>query len=264
MAEHNQLYSFAGYYDILFRRDVRDDVHFLREAHRQYTGREATSVLEVACGPGYHARACALAGLRTAALDLRPEMIDYARDQAAAEQADVQWMVADMRDFQLDRRVDVALCMFDGLDALARDEDILDHLRRVASNLEPGGLYILDFTHLRDCSYTDYRGFQYQGQRDGVEVSLTWGAVGVTFDPVTALARIETEMRVRKNGQEEVIRDAAIERIFTPTEVNLLAALSGAFRLRGWFGAMNLDQPLDVSPSSTRMIAVYQREDSPR
>jgi len=59
VARHDELYQRAVYYDIVFDRDVRKGVDFVQAAFRHYAGGEPRSVLDLACGPGYHARAFA-------------------------------------------------------------------------------------------------------------------------------------------------------------------------------------------------------------
>ena len=63
-------------------------------------------VLDIACGPGYHARTAARMGLRAIGMDLRPEMLDFAQKQAP--DAPVEWYVGNMCDFHLDEPVDMA------------------------------------------------------------------------------------------------------------------------------------------------------------
>ncbi len=64
MAELNESIR-AKYYDIAFARDIGREVQFIRDLHRQRTGRPLASLLEIACGPGYHARAFARLGVKT-------------------------------------------------------------------------------------------------------------------------------------------------------------------------------------------------------
>ncbi len=59
MAEFNEVYARAGYYDIAFNRDISREVDFVFSEYARLTGRPLASLLEIACGPGYHARACA-------------------------------------------------------------------------------------------------------------------------------------------------------------------------------------------------------------
>src|SRR5260221_4795916 len=107
MAELNEIYRRAKYYDVAFARDIGGEVQFIRDLHQARTGRPLASLLEIACGPGYHARAFARLGIKTWGLDLRPEMIEYARDLAAADGVEVEWSASDMRSFTLPQPVDV-------------------------------------------------------------------------------------------------------------------------------------------------------------
>jgi hypothetical protein len=62
MATLNDLYRYAVYYDIVFRREVDTEIDFLTELVRRHRGRPPGSVVDLGCGPGYHARAFPGAG----------------------------------------------------------------------------------------------------------------------------------------------------------------------------------------------------------
>jgi hypothetical protein len=186
-------------------------------------------------------------------------MISMAQQKSAAEAVDVTWLQADMRQFQLDAPVDLAFCIFDGLDALLSDDDLIHHFQTIAQNLKPGGLYIIDLTHARDCTYGHYFPVRYRGQRDGLAIEIKWATNNPCYDLVTGTAHVELEMHVNDHGQQLVIHDSANERLFFPTEIRLLARLSQGLQVVGWYGDFRLDQPLDYSPESRRMIGVLQK-----
>ena len=261
MAEYNQVYQRAFYYDIALRRDVSREADFIMAVYRHWTGSELQSVLDVACGPAYHARALAQRGVRAIGLDLRPEMLEFAQDQAVAEGVRVEWLAADMRSFQLKNPVDMAICMFDGLDALLTHQDIDQHLRTIAANLTPRGLYLLEQTHPRDSSYQHYGQFRYTGEQNGIAVDLIWAVNNPAFDLVTGVAQVEIEMRIQENGHLQTIRDTARERLLLPQELRLLVEQAHLFQIVGWYGDFDLHQPLDNSPNSRRMITVLQKID---
>jgi hypothetical protein len=52
VAEYNNVYQRAIYYDIVFNRDVSREVDFIQAAYRHYVGHDAHAVLDLACGPG--------------------------------------------------------------------------------------------------------------------------------------------------------------------------------------------------------------------
>jgi hypothetical protein len=66
-------------------------------------------------------------------------------------------------------------------------------------------------------------------------------------------------MHIQDHDQEYLVQDSARERLLLPQEIQLLAELSGSLQVVGWYGDFNLDQPLDNSPASRRMIAILQK-----
>lgn len=259
MAEYNNLYQRARYYDIVFNRDVSREVQFVSDLYRQCNGREVGSVLDLACGPGYHAREFARRGVRAVGLDLRPEMLEFAAEQAQAEGTTVQWIAADMRYVELDQPVDAVLNMFDGIDCLITNQDLLAHFRCMAANLTPGGLYLIDITHSRDACLGNYGNFQYAGERDGVSVKIVWAVEGSYVDPAAGVAHTRIKQVIEDNGHSMVIEDSAVERFLVPQEICLLAEMSGVFQVAGFYGDFDLRHPLDNSASSIRQIAILQK-----
>ncbi len=260
MAEHCNLYDRAMYYDVIFNRDVTNEAKFVEDVYSRYNhGKKISRVIDVACGPGYHARAFARRGIEAYGLDLRHEMLKFADDQARQENARVHWIEADMRTFRLPSPVDAAFCMFDGLDCLLTNENLVKHFQAVAANLTQGGIYIVDLSHPAEIDWTHYKKFHYSGQRDGTKVDIHWATNNPRYDLATGIAQVSVEMHINDHGKEIVVKDTADERIMFPQEISLLAELSGALKVVGWYGDFDVDQPLDYSPKSCRMIGVLQR-----
>ena len=254
MAEFNEIYARARYYDIALGRDVGREVDFVLAAFRRLAGRPARSVLEIACGPGYHTRALARRGIRAVGLDLRPEMVAYAAERAAEDGVEATWIAADLRDFTLAEPVDVVLTLYDTLDCLLDQDDVIAHFRNVAANLAPDGLYLLEFTHPFDTGFADYGSFRYEGERGGVKVVVDWATNAPTYHPLTQAADVEVTMTVTEKGATRRFVDRAPERMFTAPEIAALARLSGALRLDASWGDVDIDRPLDDGPPPRRMI----------
>ncbi|HEX2621235.1 MAG TPA: class I SAM-dependent methyltransferase, partial [Phototrophicaceae bacterium] len=247
------------YYDIVFGRDVSREIDFVNGVYRQCVGHDPTSLLDLACGPGYHARNFARRGHRAVGLDLREEMIAFAQEQADEDGVTVEWIAEDMRHLLLENPVDVAINMFDGIDCLQTNDDLLAHFRAIAASLTPGGLYIIDATHPRDVSYCYHQDYRYKGERDGVKVEIVWAVNHPTMDPVSHVLHTDIEMHIDENGQHIMIPDSAQERVLTAQEIIMLAKLSGVFEPVSWYGDFDLNQPFDMSPKSRRMITVLQK-----
>src|SRR5262245_11273807 len=255
MAEHRRLYGRADYYDIVFDGNVGPEIDFVLALYRGHAGRPLGSVLELACGPGYHARALAGRGVGAVGLDLSREMIVLAREKAGADGVDVEWLVGDMREFTLGGPVDMAICTLDGIDCLLTDDEIVRHFRAVGANLVPGGLYMIELSHPRDCSAEHYGRFRYEGERNGCRVTIDWANIRPVPRSAERVVVAEVIMQVRENGGEETFVDQAFERFLMPDDIARLAQASDVLEVCGWYGDFDVDQPFDDSPSSRRMIA---------
>jgi SAM-dependent methyltransferase len=258
MGEYIDIYRRAFYYDIVFRRDVGGEVQFLVDLYARRNGRPLRCMVDIACGPGYHAKAFAARGIQAYALDLQPEMIEFARSLEPHTNGLIGYLACDMRDFMLPAPVDLALNSFDSIDCLETHEQIINHLCAVARNLTPSGLYVIELTHPRDCSMWDYGDFQYKGERDGVSVVIDWAVNKPKADPLTQVVDCEVVMTVNENGERKVFRERARERFGTLQEFSALSKLSGAMSLVACYGDYRLDQPFDNSPSARRMIMVLR------
>jgi len=258
---HEEFYRQALYYDIAFSyRDVPCQVDFLEACFHRHAGRPLQAVLELACGPGYHILEFARRGYRAVGLDLRPEMIAYLDQRASHLHLPVELIVGDMRDFNLDQPVDLAINLVTAISYLLTNEDIVSHLQTVARNLTEGGLYIIEANHPRDYfSGIQFRPIRWTMEREGIVVETTWGGEDPHLDLATEVYTMEASYRVRDNGREFFLHDQGLLRLLLPQELRALVALSGAFVPVGWYGDFDLAQPFDASERSWRTIVVLQK-----
>ena len=260
MADHKALYAQAKYYDIVFDRDVSHELNFAFNTYRELNpGQEPKALIDIACGPGYHALQAAQRGLRVIGLDLREEMVQLGAAKAAALGIKVAWLAEDMRTFALSPAVDIALNMFDSFDVLATDDDVIAHFKAMYGNITPGGIYVVDLSHPRDTAYGVYGDFAYTGQRDGISVRIEWD-VHRGFDLITGLSDATTHLyATQPDGTVEHFESRAYERLYMPRELNAVIDKAGGFRNVGWYGNFRKNQPLDFSSNAIRAVGVYQR-----
>ena len=259
MASFNDLYQLAQYYDIVFRRDVSAEVQFVCDAYTQLNSSVPQSLLDLACGPGYHARAAAKLGLTAIGLDLRPEMLELAQGYAEEDGVRVEWMAADMRYLKLEAPLDIILNVFDGIDCLLSNDDLIAHFRAMSACLTEGGIYLVDVSHPRYTSFSHYEKWIYAKERDGVEVRINWAINDPVVNPKTSISTTQLEILVNRDGESIRIVDSAQERIISAQEIDLLARFTDDLRPVGWYGGYDMNCPLEDNPKAERLIVILQK-----
>lgn len=112
---------------------------------------ESVDVLELACGTGTMALSLEeLDCYNIIATDASPEMIRVAQQKADRTQSDVEFRTMNFLDLRLGQTFDVIFMVFDSLNYLHTEEEILELHRQVRNVLKPDGIFIYDFTTPRN------------------------------------------------------------------------------------------------------------------
>lgn len=99
-----------------------------------------SSVLDVACGTGKLAAELYKLGYEVCGIDMSKDMIDIAKSNYPR----VQFHVADMTNFNINRTFDLITCTFDSINYLTEDGQVLKALSNIHSHLSNTGYFIFD------------------------------------------------------------------------------------------------------------------------
>ena len=256
------VYDAADAYALAFSyRDIPAEVDALIGWAESVTDRPITSVIELGAGPADHAREFAARGLRATALDLAPSMTNYAKAQAALQGLPLNVVTADMCDFAIGERFDLAIMMIDSI-AHILDEDSLDaHFRCVAEHLTGSGCYIIEASHPSD-SLGDQALTQSAWTQAGVgeSVSVQWGEPEDPIDNRSGVTPVTVTVTHRREGREPIVtRDVVLQRAWSREDIAASLARVGGLTERAWFGSFD-GVALD-GERAWRMIAILQRSD---
>jgi SAM-dependent methyltransferase len=195
----NPLAAFLGpaYLKNAFTYGTAQEVEFLVDALELAPG---SRVLDVGCGPGRHARALGERGIDVTGIDLSPDFIELARQNAP----DATFRVQDVRDLDDVAEYDALYCLCQGGFGLlggADDERVLANFARA---LKPGGT-------LAVTAFSSY--FVVRHLETGDDFDL---ATGVNHERAT----------LRNEQSREQTFDLWTT-CFTPRELRLLAERAG-------------------------------------
>ncbi len=264
MSNHTFFYSEAELYDIAFDfKDIKDECNFIDKIFYKHTQKKVSGFLDIACGPGLHAIEFALRGVRSLGIDKSEQMIRYAQAKANKDNSKAQFLCADMLAFKLPQKVDVAGIFMDSTSYMLTNEDVIQHFRQVADNLNDDGLYVLEMSHPRDIfNLGQSTETSWDMKKENVSVHVEWGDASDEFNPITQVTSTSVTLTSEVNGQTLVVKDKAPQRVFTVNEFLALVMASGVFKVKEIYGAMNMEVAFTNKKEAWRMVPVLQKVNS--
>jgi len=129
-------------HDILTRRISLIDRQ-VNWIHRSLCQNHSNRILDLGCGPGLYCHRLAAWDHHCTGIDISPAAIQYARQQAAAQDLDCDFIEADLLDFEANQEYDIIMLTFGDWNALRRAEAI-GLLDKISATLAPNGLLLLE------------------------------------------------------------------------------------------------------------------------
>ncbi len=273
---HKKFYSKAHFYDLLFRfKDLDKENQTLIELYHKINHKAPTSFLDIAAGPARNAIEMNKRGLVSYAVDYSQEMVAYGIEKAKEEGARISYSHGDMRDFKIGP-VDIAAIFMISTSYLLTNEDMLQHLKSVANNLNTNGLYVLEMPHPSDLfavgrqnlaqweqkweeSWLERWEEFWEHKEGDTAVSLQWGEESDPFDPIAQIRTVTARLKYQTPTESGEIVDHSAQRQYTYQEMRALVALSGVFEINQIIGDWNLNIPFDNTKESVRMILVLKK-----
>jgi glycine/sarcosine N-methyltransferase len=135
---------------------------------RLFEEHRVRNVLDAACGTGQHAIALAQRGYRVTGADLSAAMIERARENAAATETEVTFVVAGLGELaSLGETFDATICLGSSLPHLLTAEAVDAALVDFAAVLHPGGLLLIQNRNFDRVWSERERFMGPQSHRDG-------------------------------------------------------------------------------------------------
>lgn len=128
-----------------------------------------TNVLDLGCGRGRHSLNFARRGYKVTGIDLSPRAIEKARQKAAKEKLDIEFIIGDMRE-PLQRKFDIIINLFTSFGYYSSDEKNESVLDSIYAMMHKKSVAVIDYMNI---SYTldNYIRFE-EGSIDGTSYKI--------------------------------------------------------------------------------------------
>jgi 2-polyprenyl-3-methyl-5-hydroxy-6-metoxy-1,4-benzoquinol methylase len=215
---------------------------------------KSKQILDVGCGTGRHAIELTKRGYTVTGIDLSETLLIRAREKAAEQGLNIEFLCHDARDLPFENRFDVAIMMCEGgFPLMETDEMNFQILQNVTKALKPGAKFI--FTTLNGLFpiYHSINDFHADGEDEG-------GASyhSETFDLMTFRDHNTTTFTDDSGADHQL---ECNERYYIPSEITWLLKTLG-FNTIDIFGAklgaFSRNDALTTKDFEMLVIAVYE------
>ncbi|UCD04864.1 MAG: class I SAM-dependent methyltransferase [candidate division WOR-3 bacterium] len=163
------------------------------------------SILDLACGTGVCLELWSKNGYRVIGLDRSLPMLEVCREKIAAHDGALL-INGDIRNFKLGFEMPIITCLYDSLNYLLTEGELLSCFRRVHDALRSDGLFIFDMNTIH--SLRDEWGNNSFQRRDEGLFSVWTNK----YDSMQNISSLNITLHVRRNGQEIVLKEFHQER----------------------------------------------------
>jgi SAM-dependent methyltransferase len=193
-------------------------------------------VLDLACGTGTVANYFAGKSYQVSGIDGSEEMLGQARKKTAEMGAVVDFSRQDMRDFAVAEPTGLVTCLYDSMNYMLTEEDLLIVMQRAAAALMPGGLFVFDINTewMMEHALNNRTEFFESGPLSLVMVE--------EYDPDLKRATVKMTGFVRRGKLFERFTEVHCEQSYSEQQMYGLLQRAG-FYIEGEYDCFHLDPP---------------------
>ena len=137
--------KYSSYCDVLCKdKDYNAETDFIDSLIKKYGVGNIRTILDMGCGTGGHALLLVEKGYSVTGIDRSESMLSIAKEKAKKRKIPVEFLKADIRNFNLNEKFDIIISMFAVMGYQTTNEDVEKALLSAYKHLKPGGLFIFD------------------------------------------------------------------------------------------------------------------------
>ena len=234
-----EIYSSGAHYDAQ-HKGFEVDIPFYIKRVEEF----GDPVLELASGTGRVTIELAKKGIDITGLEISEAMLGQAKKKAKELNLNIDWVLADCRDFSLDRKYALVIFPYNAIAHLHDLESIEACFAKVREHLVDGGHFIIDMFNpsVKVLSRAPNQRFpvaEYPSPETGELVRIT---EEVLYDSAAQINYIKWFYKI--GDKEDICRELNM-RMFFPQELDALLKYNGFF-LENKYGDWS-DTPFDIN-----------------
>lgn len=133
--------KYSRYYDLLYKdKNYTSEAEYVLNLAKNYN-KECNKFLELGCGTGNHAAVLCNKGFSVVGLERSEEMVALAKQKNISN---FNPQVADITNFNINEKFDVALSLFHVISYLTDNEQLINCFNTVHQHLNINGIFIFD------------------------------------------------------------------------------------------------------------------------
>ncbi|WP_436717005.1 class I SAM-dependent methyltransferase [Roseiconus lacunae] len=258
MEELNEsIYDHPKYYDLVFGADCAAETKFILGCAKRYMKKAANRFFEPACGTGRLLYHLARQGYEVDGLDLNPKAIEFCNERFRKHGFDFRAFVADMSDFRVKRKSDVAFNTINSFRHLSTEAAARGHMESMAGAVRVGGLYLLG-VHLTPTEAEPSEGESWSARRGHLTVNThMWTN---SRDPKKRVERFGIRFDIHKPSGSSRINDELVLRSYTKAQMARLIKHSGKWEVVATYDfGYDLSDPIEVDETTEDVVYVLKR-----
>ncbi|MEM0925820.1 MAG: class I SAM-dependent methyltransferase [Planctomycetota bacterium] len=251
------IYDHPKYYDLVFNADCAAETKFILGCAERFYPRRAARFFEPACGTGRLLYSLARRGYDVAGLDLNPKAVEFCNQRFVRHGLPQRAFVADMSDFRLPKKADVAFNTINSFRHLSSEKAARDHLRCVAESLKKGGLYLLG-VHLTPTEAEPSDGEAWSARRGNLSINtLMWTN---SRNPKSRVERFGIRFDIHRPSGTIRLEDELVLRSYTKTQMAALIRSVKCWKvLETYDFGYDLHDPIEVTKETEDVVYVLQK-----
>lgn len=137
--------KYADYYDKIYKeKDYKKETEFLKKIIKKYSSLKVRDILSLGCGTASHDLILTKDNFKITGVDRSKKMIQIAKEKTKKENLDIEFKIADITNFKIEKKFDFAMAMFNIMGYMTENKAVEKMLRNVRRALKKNALFVFD------------------------------------------------------------------------------------------------------------------------